>query len=118
MVVVGAGIIGIEYAAMFAALGTEVTILDQRDRPLEFLDYEIVDELIHQMRNQNVIFRFSETVQRLDLSPGPPNRAMIQLQSGKRYVSELAFFSVGRLGATARPSGWKRQVYKRTADAV
>lgn len=101
MVVVGAGVIGIEYASMFAALGTEVTIIDQRERPLEFLDHEIVDELIHQMRNQNVIFRFSETVQRLDLSPGPPKRAIIQLQSGKRHVSELAFFSVGRLGATA-----------------
>jgi NAD(P) transhydrogenase len=101
MVVVGAGVIGIEYASMFAALGTEVTIIDQRKRPLEFLDHEIVDELIHQMRNQNVIFRLSETVQGLDLSDGPPRRAMIQLQSGKRHVSELAFFSVGRLGATA-----------------
>ena len=101
MVVIGAGVIGIEYASMFAALGTEVTIIDQRGRPLEFLDYEIVDELIHQMRNCNVIFRLSETVERLELSPGPPKRVMIHLQSGKRHVSELAFFSVGRLGATA-----------------
>jgi NAD(P) transhydrogenase len=101
MVVIGAGVIGIEYASMFAALGTEVTIIDQRERPLEFLDYEIVDELIHQMRNRNVTFRLSETVERLELSSGPPKRVMIHLQSGKRYVSELAFFSVGRLGATA-----------------
>ena len=47
MVVVGAGVIGIEYASMFAALGVQVTVIDQRARPLEFLDSEIVDELIH-----------------------------------------------------------------------
>jgi len=101
MVVIGAGVIGIEYASMFATLGTEVTIIDQRERPLEFLDHEIVDELIHQMRNNNVIFRLSETVERLDLSSGPPKRVIVQLQSGKRHLSELAFFSVGRRGATA-----------------
>jgi len=101
MVVIGAGVIGIEYASMFAALGTEVTVIDQRHRPMEFLDHEIVDELIHQMRNHNVIFRLSETVERLDLSPGPPQRVIIQLESGKRHVSELALFSVGRLGATS-----------------
>ncbi|MGE0474522.1 MAG: Si-specific NAD(P)(+) transhydrogenase [Nitrospirales bacterium] len=101
MVVIGAGVIGLEYASMFACLGTEVTIIDKRERPLEFLDHEIVDELIHQMRNRNVIFRLSETVERLDLSSSPPARVIVQLQSGKRHVSELALFSVGRLGATS-----------------
>jgi len=100
MVVIGAGVIGIEYASMFACLGTEVTIIEQRARPLEFLDHEIVDELIHQMRNQNVIFRLGETVERLELSPGLPKRVIVHLESGKRHVSELALFSIGRLGAT------------------
>jgi len=100
MVVIGAGVIGLEYASMFACLGTEVTIIDKRPRPLEFLDYEIIDELIHQMRNQNVIFRLGETVERLELSPGPPKRVIVHLESGKRHVSELALFSIGRLGAT------------------
>jgi NAD(P) transhydrogenase len=101
MVVIGAGVIGLEYASMFACLGTEVTIIEQRGRPLEFLDHEIVDELIHQMRNRNVIFRLSETVERLDRSPGLPQRAIVQLQSGKRHVSEVALFAIGRLGATS-----------------
>lgn len=101
MVVIGAGVIGLEYASMFACLGTEVTIIEQRGRPLEFLDHEIVDELIHQMRNHNVIFRLSETVERLDRSPGLPQRAIVQLQSGKRHVSEVALFAIGRLGATS-----------------
>ena len=101
MVVIGAGVIGLEYASMFACLGTEVTIIEQRGRPLEFLDHEIVDELIHQMRNHNVIFRLSETVERLDLSSGLPQRVIVQLQSGKRHVSDVALFSIGRLGATS-----------------
>ena len=62
MVVVGAGVIGIEYASMFAALGVQVTVIDQRPRPLEFLDHEIVDELIHQMRKSDVVFRCGDAV--------------------------------------------------------
>jgi NAD(P) transhydrogenase len=100
MVVVGAGVIGIEYASMFAAVGTEVTLVDRQRRPLEFLDGEIVDELIHQMRGRSVLFRGDETVERLDVDPGPPRRAVLQLESGKRIVTELVLFSVGRIGAT------------------
>ncbi len=102
MAVVGAGVIGIEYASMFAALGVEVTVVDKRERPLEFLDREIVDELLHQMRNQRVIFRLAETVERIEIVEGPPRRAVMLLQSGKHLVSELVLFSVGRLGATDR----------------
>ncbi|RMH09453.1 MAG: Si-specific NAD(P)(+) transhydrogenase [Nitrospirae bacterium] len=101
LVVVGAGVIGLEYASMFAVLGIEVTLVDTRTRPLEFLDTEIVDELIHQMRKQNVTFRLGETVERVEMVNGPRKRAVIFLESGKRLVSELVLFSVGRLGATA-----------------
>ena len=66
MVVVGAGVIGIEYASMFAALGVQVTVIDQRPRPLEFLDGEIVDELIHQMRKSDVTFRCGDAVVQID----------------------------------------------------
>ena len=100
MAVVGAGVIGIEYASMFAALNIEVTVVDRRERPLEFLDDEIVDELIHQMRNQNVLFRLNEAVDHLEVSSGPRSRAVLQLESGKRLVSDLVMYSVGRLGAT------------------
>ncbi len=100
MAVVGAGVIGIEYASMFAELGVEVTVVDKRSRPLEFLDYEIVDELIHQMRNKNVVFRLNETVEDLEIAPSPQNRALIHLESGKRLIADLVLHSVGRLGAT------------------
>jgi NAD(P) transhydrogenase len=101
MAVVGGGVIGVEYASMFAALGIEVTLIERRDRPLDFLDWEIVDELVHQMRNVNVTFRMGEAVQRLEVSPGPPRRAVVLLESGKRIVSDLVLFAVGRTGATA-----------------
>jgi NAD(P) transhydrogenase len=100
LAVVGAGVIGIEYASMFAALGVEVTVVDRRDRPLEFIDAEIVDELIHQMRKRNVSFRFGEAVEKLEVIEGPPRRAALQLESGKRIVTDMALFSVGRTGAT------------------
>ena len=100
MVVVGAGVIGLEYASMFASLGVDVTLVDTRGRPLEFLDTEIVDELIHAMRNYGVAFRFGETVEHLECSEGTSPKAVIRLVSGKKLVSDLVLFSVGRIGAT------------------
>jgi NAD(P) transhydrogenase len=101
MAVVGAGVIGIEYASIFGALGCQVPLMERRDRPLEFLDHEIVDELVHQMRKRNVMLRPGEAVARLDIVEGPPKRVVLELESGKRIVSELALFAVGRIGATA-----------------
>ncbi len=100
MVVVGGGVIGIEYASMFAALGVQVTLVDKRPRPLEFVDQEIVDELIHQMRKKDVTFRCGEAVETIAVSEGPPRRGVIQLESGKHLVADLVLFSVGRIGAT------------------
>ncbi|MEZ4455736.1 MAG: Si-specific NAD(P)(+) transhydrogenase [Gemmatimonadales bacterium] len=98
IVVIGAGVIGIEYASMFAAVGVEVTVIDRRERPLEFLDHEIVDELIHQMRRKKVTFRPREAVEQLELTEA--GRVLVKLESGKRIVAEAALFSVGRVGAT------------------
>jgi NAD(P) transhydrogenase len=102
MVVVGGGIIGIEYASMFASLGVQVTLVDKRSRMLEFLDWEIVDELIHQMRDWNVTFRLGEAVEHLEIAEGPPRRATLFLESGKLIGSDLVLFSAGRFGATER----------------
>ncbi|MEO5954103.1 MAG: Si-specific NAD(P)(+) transhydrogenase [Nitrospiraceae bacterium] len=102
MVVVGAGVIGIEYASMFAALGVEVTLIDKRTRLLDFLDEEIVAELMHQMRASQVTFRLGEAVERIDLIEGLPKKAVLLLESGKRIVSDLVLFSAGRAGATGQ----------------
>jgi len=100
LAVVGAGVIGIEYASMFAALGSEVTLIDRRERPLEFLDTEIVDELLHQLRKRNVSLRPGEAVERLEPLEGASRRVAVWLESGKRVVSDAVLFSVGRVGAT------------------
>lgn len=101
LTVVGAGVIGVEYASMFAALGVNVTLIDRRDRPLEFLDAEIVDELLHQLRNMNVAYRPNEGVASVEIIDGPTKRVAIKTESGKRIVSDMVLFTVGRVGATA-----------------
>jgi NAD(P) transhydrogenase len=95
--VVGAGIIGIEYGSMLAALGVSVTLIDKRDRILEFVDREIADNLAYQLRERNLSIRLGEEVARILRED---DRAVTELASGKRIVSDLALFSVGRLGDT------------------
>ena len=99
MTVVGGGVIGIEYASIFAVLGVEVTIVDARAKILEFMDAEIVESLIYQMRNIDCIFRLGEEVASVEVER--PGRAVATLKSGKKVVSELLLYSVGRVGATA-----------------
>ena len=102
MAVVGGGVIGMEYASMFAALDIAVTLVEKRDRPLDFLDHEIVDELIHQMRKRNVTFRFGEAVERIEISDRPTRAGILLLESGKRIVADLIVFSAGRIATTDR----------------
>jgi NAD(P) transhydrogenase len=101
MTVVGGGVIGVEYASIFAALGIAVTLVEQRERLLDWVDREIVDELVHQMRKRNVTFRLGERVERLAFEEAPARRAVLLLESGKRIVADLVLFSSGRIGATA-----------------
>lgn len=100
MIVVGAGVIGIEYASMFAKLGVDVTVVDGRDRPMEFLDNEIIDELIYQMRSMEVTFRLGERVEKMSVRESPQRHGVVELESGKRLVGDLVLYSVGRQGAT------------------
>src|SRR4029077_13312130 len=85
MGVVGAGVIGIEYASMFAALGTKVTVVEKRDDMLDFCDPEVVEALKFHLRDLAVTFRFGEEVTPVDVGPagtGPP------LASGKQIPAE------------------------------
>ena len=72
LVVVGAGVIGIEYASIFAALGTKVTVVEMRDPMLEFCDPEIVEALRFHLRDLAVTFRFGEEVSSVELAPAAP----------------------------------------------
>ena len=98
MVVVGGGVIGIEYAIMFATLGVNVTVVDGRDRLLEFCDREIIDSLLYHARSLGMVFRLGENV--VDIHRPRPNLVAVELESGKRLLGETVLFSVGRSGDT------------------
>jgi NAD(P) transhydrogenase len=97
LVVVGAGVIGIEYASMFAAVGTKVTVVEQRDRMLDFCDSEIVESLKFHLRDLSVSFRFGEKVASVESST---NGTVTNLVSGKRIPADAVMYSAGRQGAT------------------
>lgn len=97
MVVVGAGVIGIEYASMFAALGTKVTVVEKRDNMLEFCDPEIIEALKFHLRDLAVTFRFGEEVTAVDVGP---SGTVTTLASGKKIPAETVMYSAGRQGQT------------------
>jgi NAD(P) transhydrogenase len=97
LVVVGAGVIGIEYASMFAAVGCKVTVVEQRDRMLDFCDSEIVESLKFHLRDLSVSFRFGEKVASVESSP---HGTITTLVSGKRIPADSVMYSAGRQGAT------------------
>lgn len=97
MVVVGAGVIGIEYASMFAALGTKVTVVEKRDAMLEFCDPEIVEALRFHLRDLAVTFRFGEEVTAVDVGAAG---TVTTLASGKQIPAETVMYSAGRQGQT------------------
>ncbi|WP_221936719.1 Si-specific NAD(P)(+) transhydrogenase [Skermania sp. ID1734] len=99
MVVVGAGVIGIEYASMFAALGTKVTVIERRNEMLEFCDREVVEALKYQLRDLAVTFRFGESVSAVEKYE---RGAVTILESGKKIPAETVLYSAGRQGLTDR----------------
>jgi len=97
MVVAGAGVIGIEYASMFAALGTKVTVVEQRDRMLEFCDMEVVEALKYHLRDLAVTFRFGESVASV---ASRPDGAIATLRSGKKILADTVMYSAGSQGVS------------------
>jgi NAD(P) transhydrogenase len=101
LAVVGAGVIGCEYASIFAALGVRVTLIDKRDRLLPFIDTEIADALCHHLRENRATLRLNESVSKLEVVEDEHGaRARLHLDSGKTVHAEKALYSVGRTGAT------------------
>ncbi|WAJ47651.1 Si-specific NAD(P)(+) transhydrogenase [Mycobacterium sp. Aquia_216] len=97
MVVVGAGVIGIEYASMFAALGTKVTVVEKRRDMLDFCDPEVIEALKFHLRDLAVTFRFGEEVTAVDVGAAG---TVTTLASGKQIPAETVMYSAGRQGQT------------------
>lgn len=101
LAVVGAGVIGLEYASIFSALGVRVTIIDKRRRLLPFVDAEIIDSLVYHLNQQRVIMRLGEEVNAIEaIADDNGDRVKIHLASGKQIATEMALYSIGRTGAT------------------
>jgi NAD(P) transhydrogenase len=101
LTVVGAGVIGCEYASIFATLGVRVTLVDQRARLLPFVDEEIIDALSYHLRESRVTLRLGETVSHMEpIHDDHGDRVRIILSSGKQIITEKALHSIGRTGAT------------------
>ena len=97
VVVVGAGVIGIEYASMFAALGAKVTVVEKRAHLLDFCDAQITEGLQYHLRDVGVVFRLGEEVTAVQRHA---DGALTQLASGKQVASEVVLYAAGRQGET------------------
>ncbi|WP_046118215.1 Si-specific NAD(P)(+) transhydrogenase [Sinorhizobium sp. PC2] len=98
LVVIGAGVVGIEYATIFSALDTQVTVIDPKSTMLDFIDKEIVEDFTYQLRDRNMKLNLgqkAEKVERLD-----DGKVLLTLDSGRRITTEMVLFAAGRMGAT------------------
>ena len=98
LIVVGAGVIGLEYASMLAALGVKVTVIDQRPAMLDFVDREIVEALSYHIRQQDAVFRLGEKVTTVKVNER--GRVQVGLESGKRLQAEGLLYAAGRQANT------------------
>ena len=94
LIVVGAGVIGIEYASMLAALGVKVTVIEQRPTLLDFVDHEVLEALCFHLRRQGVVFRLGEKVTGVQVDEQGTVHA--RMESGKRVHAESLLYAVGR----------------------
>jgi NAD(P) transhydrogenase len=95
IIVVGAGVVGLEFASFMAALGAEVTLIDQRPALLEFVDRQIVEALSYHLRQLGVTFRLGEKVARVGID-AKRDFVFAELESGKRVHSGALIYAVGR----------------------
>jgi NAD(P) transhydrogenase len=96
LIVVGGGVIGVEYTSMFAALGIRVTLIEKRARLLEFADQEIIESLSYHLRDSRVTMRLGEEVDSVEELP--EGNVVAHLESKKRIQGDALLYAVGRSG--------------------
>ncbi|MBO9419421.1 Si-specific NAD(P)(+) transhydrogenase [Labrenzia sp. R4_2] len=96
--VIGAGVIGVEYASIFSALDVAVTLVEPRDTMLDFLDHELVSDFTHQLRDRGIAMRFGSKVKSIEKHG--PGDCEIFLEGGRSVRSNVILFAAGRMGAT------------------
>lgn len=99
LAIVGAGVIGSEFASVFAALGIPITLIDRRPHLLPFVDREIGDGLTQHLRDNGAELIFEDDVR--TIAPGSLDLVEVHLVSGKVIHADAVLYAVGRLGATS-----------------
>jgi len=98
LIIVGGGVIGLEFASMLAALNVVITLIEQRGAVLDFVDSEISEALCYHMRRQGAIFRLGEKVTNVETDER--GRVVANLESGKRIHGDALLYAVGRQANT------------------
>ena len=98
LVVVGASVIGVEYASIFSALDVKVTVIEPNDGLLPFIDREVTDEFVHDLRERGVILRFGAKV--VSATVEGTQDCRVTLSDGRELRADMVLFSAGREGAT------------------
>ena len=98
--VIGGGVIGVEYATIFSALDVKVTVIEPNDHIFPFIDRELVDEFIHEMRDRGMSLRLQSRVKRV--TRPATDACLIELEDSRQIWSEMVLFAAGRKGATDR----------------
>src|ERR1700759_1908189 len=96
MIIVGGGVIGVEYTCMFSALGVRVTLIARRQRLLEFSDQEIVEAMSYHLRDSRVTMRLNEEVESVEEMPD--GTVVANLESKKKVQGDTLLYAVGRQG--------------------
>ena len=97
LIVVGASVIGMEYASIFSALDVKVTIIDPTASPLPFIDRELIDEFVHDLRDRGMTLRFGCKVTAAVVDG--PQSCRVTLADGRELYGDMVLFSAGREGA-------------------
>ena len=95
LIVVGGGVIGVEYTSMFATLGVRVILIEKMPRLLSFADQEIVETLCYHLRDKRVTLRLNESVESVEETP---EGVVANLESKKRISGDMLLYAVGRQG--------------------
>ncbi len=98
LTVIGAGVIGIEYATIFSALDVPVTLVEPRETFLDFVDREIINEFIHILRDRGMVIRLGCPIDRIE--KGANGWPVTWLADGRRIRSDMVLYAAGRQGAT------------------
>jgi NAD(P) transhydrogenase len=101
LTVVGGGVIGTEYACLFAALGTRVTLVEGRDRLLTGVDEELSSAIQLSLDRMGAQILLGDAVDSITRDPGARRNALhLKLRSGRKVRADKLLFSAGRSGNT------------------